>query len=83
MHKMLGFYFFFFFTLVTGSRRSLNLKLSDTRVYEPQIRARLGTTAGLACMHKMLGFYCHLTRPGSDASAEGENARMLGSVYEP
>ena len=37
--------FFFFFTLVTGPRRSLSLKLSDTRVYEPQIRARLGTTA--------------------------------------
>ena len=33
--------FFFFFTLVTGPRRSLSLKLSDTRVYEPQIRARL------------------------------------------
>jgi len=32
----------FFFTLVTGARRSLSLKLSDTRVYEPQIRARLG-----------------------------------------
>ena len=26
-------------TLVTGPRRSLSLKLSDTRVYEPQIRA--------------------------------------------
>jgi len=35
----------FFFTLVTGPRRSLSPKLSDTRVYEPQIRARLGTTA--------------------------------------
>ena len=35
----------FFCTLVTGPRRSLSLKLSDTRVYEPQIRARLGTTA--------------------------------------
>ena len=33
------------FTLVTGPRRSLSLKLSDTRVYAPQIRARLGTTA--------------------------------------
>jgi len=32
---------FFFFTLVTGPRRSLSMKLSDTRVYEPQIRARL------------------------------------------
>jgi len=29
---------FFFFTLVTGPRRSLRLKLGDTRVYEPQIR---------------------------------------------
>jgi len=29
-----------FFTLVTGPRRSLSLKLSDTKVYEPQIRAR-------------------------------------------
>jgi len=27
----------FFFTLVTGPRRSLSLKLSDTKVYEPQI----------------------------------------------
>jgi len=27
--------FFFFFTLVTGPRRSLSLKLSDTRVDEP------------------------------------------------
>ena len=33
------------FTLVTGPRRSLSLKLSDARVHEPQIRARLGTTA--------------------------------------
>ena len=31
--------FFFFFTLVTGPRRSLSLKLSDTIVYAPQIRA--------------------------------------------
>jgi len=37
--------FFFFFTLVAGPRRSLSLKLSDTRVYEPQIRARLVTIA--------------------------------------
>jgi len=36
---------FFFFTLVAGPRRSLSLKLNDKRVYEPQIRARLGTTA--------------------------------------
>jgi len=37
--------FFFFFTLVAGPRRSLSVKLSDTRVYAPRIRARLGTTA--------------------------------------
>ena len=37
--------FFFFIALVTGPSRSLRRKLSDTRVYEPQIRARLGTTA--------------------------------------
>ena len=34
----------FFFTLVAGPRRSLSLKLSDKSVYEPHIRARLGTT---------------------------------------
>jgi len=38
-------FFFFFFTLVAGPRRSLSLGLSDTRVCEPQIRARLVTTA--------------------------------------
>ena len=31
------FFCFFFFTLVTGPRRSLSLKLSVERVYEPQI----------------------------------------------
>ena len=31
---------FFFFTPVTGPRRSLSLKLSDTKVYDPQIRAQ-------------------------------------------
>ena len=37
--------FFFFLTLARGPRRSLNVKLSDARVYEPGIRARHGTTA--------------------------------------
>ena len=32
--------FFFFFTLVTGPRRSLSLKFRDTRVHEPQIPVR-------------------------------------------
>ena len=49
-------FFFFFFTLVTGPRRSLSLKLSDTRVYEPQIRARLGTTAHIRCSSNHLYF---------------------------
>ena len=35
---------FFFFTLVTGPRRSLSLKLSDTRVYAPEMRARLSVS---------------------------------------
>jgi len=39
--------FFFFFTLFTGPRRSLSLKLSGTKVYQPQLRARLDTTAHL------------------------------------
>jgi len=39
--------FSFFVSLVTGPRRSLSLKLSDTRVYAPQVRAHLGTTAHL------------------------------------
>ena len=42
-----GIFFFFFFTRVTGPRRSLSLKMSEIRVYEPPIRARLGTTAHL------------------------------------
>ena len=45
LQVLLCHYFFCFFTLVTGPRRSLSLKLRDTRVYEPQIRARLGITA--------------------------------------
>ena len=35
----------YFFTLVKGPRRFVSLKLSDATVYEPQIRAHLGTTA--------------------------------------
>ena len=45
-------------TLVTGPRRSLSLELSDTRVYEPQIRARLGTTP--VCLSLLLKLRCFL-----------------------
>ena len=38
----------FLFTLVAGPGRSMSLKLGDTRVYELQIRARLGTAAQVA-----------------------------------
>jgi len=44
-----------FFTFVTGPRRSLSLKLSDTRGYEPQIRAHLGTTAYFEKTATLLG----------------------------
>ena len=40
-------FFFLFLTLVTGPGTSLSLKLSDTRAYEPQTRARLGQGWGL------------------------------------
>jgi len=32
-------------TLVAGPRRSLSLEVSDTRIYEPYVRSRLGITA--------------------------------------
>ena len=41
------FFFFFVFTLVAGPKRSSSLKLSDTRVYEPQIRVLIVTTTHL------------------------------------
>ena len=53
--------FFFFFTLVTGPRMSLSLKLSDTSVYEPQIRARLGTTAHFCRVVVPIGTDSHTT----------------------
>ena len=45
----------FFFTLATGPRRSLSLKLRDARVCEPQIRARLGITALYVTLEGTLG----------------------------
>ena len=39
--------YFFFFTLFTGPRSSMSLKLGDESVQEPDIQARLGTTAHL------------------------------------
>jgi len=50
-----AFFFLLFFTLGTGPRRSLSLKLIDTRVYAPQIRARLGTTAHFCRVETLSG----------------------------
>ena len=60
---------FFFFTLVTGPRRSLSLKLSGARVYEPQIRARLGTTA----------HFCKVLDPETVAEAAATASRYRGT----
>ena len=56
------FFFFFFFTLVTGPRRSLSLKLSDTNVYEPQIRATVVVCKWCSALESR-------TAPPSDSSA--------------
>ena len=59
-------FFFFFFTLVTGPRRSLSLKLSDTRVCEPQIRARvtfLSTFCLLECCFRGLHLFTCVCPP--------------------
>jgi hypothetical protein len=43
---------------LTGPRRSLSLKLSDTRIYGPQIRARLVTTAHFCKPRQTYGLDC-------------------------
>jgi len=67
-------FFFFFFTLVTGPRRSLSRKLSVTRVYEPQIRARLGTTAHFCRVRPTLPGRTH--QPGAQRRARGWRRRL-------
>ena len=47
-------FLFFSITLVTGPRRSLSLKLSDTNVYEPQMRALLGNHNTTRCFSSSL-----------------------------
>ena len=50
----------FLFTLVTGPRRSFSLKLSDTEVYGPQMRAgRRGALAGERCPAGVGGLISH------------------------
>ena len=67
--RLCCFFFFFFFTLVTGPIRSSSLKLSDTRVCAPQIRARLGTTA----------HFCEVLLPGPSTPWGPHSSEMLSS----
>ena len=57
-----------FFALVAGLKRSLNLKLSDTGVYEPQIRQIVNTfcvgdaaKVGAGVVHERLGQVVNLS----------------------
>ena len=65
--------FFFFFTLVTGPRRSLSLKLSDTRVYEPQIRARLRRFL-VELFERSVDAFIHEDEPASAAHGPASGA---------
>ena len=53
---------FYFFTLVTGPGRFLGLRLSDARVYEPQLRARLGARYRLSAKREQLKRFQALLR---------------------
>ena len=64
---------FFFLTLVTGLRRSLSRKLSDTRVHEPHTRARLGTTAHFC---KVVVLKLHARPPRRFADGVGTRAQF-------
>jgi len=87
----------FFFPLVTAPRRSLSLKLSDTKVYEPQIRARLGTASHFcevvlklravpSCADLVqLSIERSPSTPSSDRgpSAKGHIQKSMSLKYEP
>jgi len=62
----------FFFTLVTGPKRSLSRKLSDTRVYEPQIRS--------TALHRELGMLVCAAAPGT---GHASNDRKVTVSEEP
>jgi len=63
----------FFFTPVTGPRRSLSLKLSDIRVYAPQIRIKVmrGAYSGQC---KGFAFALFATPEGAQSNKEEEAA---------
>ena len=84
--------FFFVSARVTGPRRSLSLKLSDTRVYEPQIRVhqyeptrspqaqhRQTTVMNHGCSAARLSVRTHLTSiPVLQEGASPRDARNRG-----
>jgi len=70
---------FFFSTLVTGPRRSLSLKLSETGVYEPQIRACAEfQVSGLGVRAQGSRFRVH----GSGFRVKGSGCRVQGSRFK-
>jgi len=76
----------FFFTLVTGLRRSLSLKLRDTRVYEPQIRQpQLHGSATEGHYLRLIDF-CRRrkgTRPGATPAPPTPSASPARNAWGP
>jgi len=72
--------FFFFITLVTGPRSSLRLKLGDTRVYEPQIRALGAGSAGVVCAGDA-GRVCRLRHCWRGRPGDLKTFRVQGSGF--
>jgi hypothetical protein len=75
-HNRTGF--FFFCTLVTGPRRSLSLKLSDTRVYEP---ASVTTTLTKQDWHRHCYGSCKLPDWGGKLDALLRRGRGAGAGH--
>ena len=68
----------FFFTLATGPRRSLSLKLSDTKVYSPEILVRLGKHKTMVlgfCAGRVRGAH----RQGAGGWSRGRRSQTVGA----
>ena len=70
---------YFFFAFVAGPKGSLSLKLSDTKVYAPQIRGRLGTTARFC---KVVVLETIDTGPRRPLSPEFSHVRLWEGYHE-
>ena len=79
---------FFFFTLVTGPRRSLGLQLSDTRVYEPQIRdapwgaGLISKQKRVMIIHPLCASYSTSEKHGVRNTDEGQQNLLLGITVQ-